>query len=79
MLTLGNLNLNSKAGADLDHVTYGLWRTKIFLNCSKSLKIANILVSMLILIQIWRTRKLFLGPPLRKEPRRSFDNNVNVM
>ena len=50
-------------GADLDHVTYGLWRTKILPSCSKSFKIVEYLVLILILIQIWRIRKLFLNPP----------------
>ena len=49
-----------RSGADLDHVTYGLWRTKILPIAAKSLKI----VEVLVLIQIWRTRKSFLNPPL---------------
>ena len=41
-------------------------RTKSLLNCSKckSFKIGEVLVLILILIQIWRTRKSFLNPPL---------------
>ena len=50
--------------ADLDHVTYGLRRTKILKNCSKSFKIVEVLVLILIFIQTWRTRKSFLNPPL---------------
>ena len=53
------------AGADLDHVTYGLWRTKILPNCNKSFKIVGVMVLILILIQIWRNRKSFLYPPLQ--------------
>ena len=52
-------------GADLDHVTYGLWRTKILPNCSKSFKIVEVLVLIQISIQIWRTRKSSLKPPLK--------------
>ena len=55
---------SGSTGTDLDHVTCGLWRTKIFLNFSKSFKVAKVLVLILILIQIWRTRKSFLNPPL---------------
>ena len=39
-------------GADLDHVTYCLWRTKILTNCSKSFKTVEVLVLILIFIQI---------------------------
>ena len=52
-------------GADLNHVTYGLWRTKILPNCSKSLKTVEVLVLILIFIQMWRTRKSFLNSPLK--------------
>ena len=51
------------SGADLDYVTYGLWRTKILPNCSKIIE-NRVLVLILILIQIWHTRKSFLNPPL---------------
>ena len=59
-----NANYLKLPGADLDHVTYGLWRTKILPNCGISIKILEVLVLILILIQIWRTRKSFLNPPL---------------
>ena len=55
------------SGADLDHVTYGLWRTKILTNCSKSFTTVEVLVLILIFIQMWRTRKSFLNPPLNLE------------
>ena len=56
--------LTDLAGADLDHVTYILWRTKIMTSCSKSFKTVEVLVLILIFIQMWRTRKSFLNPPL---------------
>ena len=40
---------NVHPGADLDHVTYDLWRTKILPNCSKSFKIVKVLLLILIL------------------------------
>ena len=44
------------AGANLDYVTYGLWRTKIVPHCSKSLKIiwnSGLNFDLKIQIQIW--------------------------
>ena len=54
------------SGADLDHVTYGLWRTKILINCSKSFKME---VEVLVLIldfysNVTYYRKSFLNLPL---------------
>ena len=70
---------NLLSGADLDHVTYGLWRIKIFPNCCKSSEIVVVLVLILILIQIWRTRKSFLNPPLcyEKSTKDAFISCVN--
>ena len=52
---------NMHSGADLDYVTYGLWRTKILTNCSKSFKNHGSSGST------WRTRKSFLNPSLAFE------------
>ena len=48
-----------------DHVTYGLWRTKILKNCSKLFKTVEVLVLILIFIQMWRTSESFLNPSLK--------------
>ena len=39
------------SGVNLDHVTYGLWCTKILFNCSKYFKIVKFLILILVLIQ----------------------------
>ena len=54
------------SGSDLDHVTYGLWCTKILINCSKSFKIAEVLVLILRFLfkPVTYYRKSFLNLPL---------------
>ena len=55
---------NVQKAWNMSGLNYALWHTKILTNCIKWFKTAEVLILILIFIQMWRTRKSFLNPPL---------------